>query len=109
MQDWQTWLQNDDVDYLIPRGYVDRIEELSAILEAWQPAIREYHAKILFGLRTYLDESGEKTPKPASQVLTEIHMTLAKSLPGYMIFDLENASDEQLTAIKNIMLTTEMP
>jgi len=109
MQDWETWLQDGSIDYLIPRGYVDKIEELSAILELWQPGIQKHRTKILFGLRTYLNESKEETPKSASQMLTEIHMVLGKGLPGYMLFDMENISDAELTAIKNFTFTTEMP
>lgn len=110
MQDWRAWLQNEQVDYIIPRGYTNKIEELTAILESWQPDIQMYRPKIMFGLRTYLDESKSgKTPKSAAQLLTEIHMVLGKGLPGYMIFDMDNISDEQLIAIKNVLRSTDVP
>jgi uncharacterized lipoprotein YddW (UPF0748 family) len=103
LQDWQTWLEDGYVDLLIPRGYVDGVNELESALDAWQPVIREHSPKIVFGVIAYTEEEAVPASKPPEQLLTEIRMTLDSGSNGFMIFDLGRMSDNQLSVFNSFI------
>jgi len=103
LQDWQTWLQDGYVDLLIPRGYVDDANQLGSILNDWRPVIHQYDSKITFGLISYIEHGESVVSKPPEQLSAEMEMTLRAGSNGLMIFDLGRMSDDQLSALKNIV------
>jgi uncharacterized lipoprotein YddW (UPF0748 family) len=99
LQDWETWLEGDYVDFLVPRGYVNQIDELSPVLLAWNSAIQRYRSHITFGLITY---TKQEEAKPPEQLLAEIEKALRAGSNGYMIFDMDRLSEEQLSVFENL-------
>lgn len=97
LQDWQTWLEDGYVDFMIPRGYVDEADQLESILTEWLPVFRKHAPKIVFGVIAYTEQGGDPISKPPEQLLTETEMTLQAGSNGFMIFDLGRMSNEQLT------------
>jgi hypothetical protein len=101
LQDWQTWLKDGYVDLLIPRGYVDSANELVPVFKTWEPAIRQYRPKIVFGLISYTEQGKSYVSKPPEQLQTEIKMALQAGSNGFMIFDQGHMSDNQLSTLKS--------
>jgi hypothetical protein len=102
LQDWQAWLQGGYIDFLVPRAYVDRTDEIPPVINDWETMILEYSPRIIFGVISYV---GEEEAKPSGQLLTEIKAVLRAGSNGYVIFDLDRASDEQLSVVKNFFST----
>jgi uncharacterized lipoprotein YddW (UPF0748 family) len=98
LQDWQAWLRNGTIDVLIPRAYVNDIEDLPAVLETWQPAVQEY-GRVVFGVIDFVENGKADEPKPPHRLLAEIELAQAAGTNGVMIFDLDRMSDEQLQAL----------
>jgi hypothetical protein len=102
LQDWQTWLEDGYVDLLIPRGYVEDLNELVPVLNAWRPVMKQYNPKIAFGLISYTEKGKSYTTKPPEQLLTEFKMAREAGSNGFMIFDLGRMSNNQLSALKGL-------
>jgi len=98
LQDWPAWLEGGYVDFIVPRGYVEEVRELGAVLTAWKP-VMEAHGKITLGLRAYNGEGESEAPKAPVQLLTEMGLVSEAGSNGVMIFDLDHMSDQQLFAL----------
>ena len=101
LQDWQTWLDEGYIDILIPRAYEDTPQQVRATLKDWAPAARR-HDQLTYGLITYVEEDGEAAPKPPEQLIAEIEIVADSRSNGFMIFDLDRLSPEQLDALANL-------
>jgi uncharacterized lipoprotein YddW (UPF0748 family) len=105
LQDWQTWLQEGYVDFLIPRGYVDQADELGPILRAWLPVFRKHSPKIVFGVIAYTEDGDVPLSKSPDQLLEEVRLTLDAGSNGFMVFDLGRMSDGQLSVLHSFIVT----
>ena len=105
LQDWQTWLRQGYVDFLMPRGYVDESAQLKPVLNRWLPAFRQYSPKIVFGVIAYTEDGKTPVSKPPDQVLAEINMTLQAGSNGFVVFDLGRISNDQLSAFRGLIAT----
>jgi uncharacterized lipoprotein YddW (UPF0748 family) len=98
LQDWRAWLEGGYIDYLIPRGYVDTLAELDAVIADWGPIMRD-NRRVTLGLRSFVGSGGSQTPKSSDQLLAEIEWALAAGSNGIMVFALQDMDDEQLRAL----------
>jgi uncharacterized lipoprotein YddW (UPF0748 family) len=98
LQDWSAWLEGGYIDFLIPRGYVERVRDLGNVLTAWQPEMQA-RSPIVIGLKAYVETDQSEAPKTPGQLLAEIMMARQAGSDGIMVFDLEHMSDEQLRAL----------
>jgi hypothetical protein len=97
-QDWAAWLQGDYVDLLIPRMYVDTIDELPPLIAVWQRPIDDF-GRISLGLISFTESGDTHVSKPAQQLLEEIDLVRSAGVDGVVIFDLDEISQEQLQAL----------
>jgi uncharacterized lipoprotein YddW (UPF0748 family) len=105
LQDWETWLEEGYVDFMVPRGYVDDVDQLQPVLAEWLPVFRKHTPKVVFGVIAYTEQAGEPVSKPAEQLLTETKMVLQAGSNGFMVFDLARMSDEQLIVFDRFIST----
>lgn len=101
LQDWNTWLKEKSIDYLIPRAYVDNLQDLSPLMSTWHPAMETYPGRIKIGLAAYIGSDQLDHAKTSSQLLSELDAARTAGSSGFMIFSLESMTDEQLFALKN--------
>ncbi len=100
MQDWQAWLKGGYVDFIVPRGYVEDIDELDRILAAWQPIMQEYK-RVTLGVSTFNGKHSERTAKSPQELLAEITRAHGAGSYGIMIWNLDYISDQQLQTLAN--------
>jgi len=102
MQDWQAWLQEGYIDFLVPRGYVDEVGDLHTLLDDWGPVIQTHDSRIVMGVIAYFTESDSNSSKSSGQLLAEINLVNEAGSESFLVFDLEHISDEQLSALKDL-------
>ena len=95
MQDWRAWLEGGYVDYVVPRGYVEEVEELETILAAWQPDLQKLK-RITLGVSTFGGKHSERVLKSPSQLLDEINRARQAGSYGIMLWNLDYVNEEQL-------------
>lgn len=98
LQDWQAWLEGGYIDFLVPRGYVEDVDELDLILAAWQPAIRKYR-RVTLGVSTFSGKHNPRIPKSPAQLQAEIRRARAAGSYGIMLWNLDYISEDQLKKI----------
>jgi uncharacterized lipoprotein YddW (UPF0748 family) len=98
LQDWSTWLAGGYIDRLIPRGFVDETQSLQPVLAAWQPVMQRNN-NITMGLISFVHQDEARVPKTPEQLLAEINLTRAAGSRGFMIFNSDHLSDEQLQTL----------
>ncbi len=98
MQDWQAWLEGGYVDYIVPRGYVEEVDELDALLSAWQPAMQQYK-RVTLGVSTFSGKHSQRALKDPSQLLEEIRRAHQAGSYGIMIWNLDYINDAQLQGL----------
>jgi len=106
MQDWQTWLDQSYIDVLIPRAYEDAPGDVQEVLGSWSDNVKAF-GRMTFGVIAYTEDGDEEIPKVPSQLLKEIELVLNADSNGFMVFDLDRMSEEQLKAVANIPLKTK--
>jgi hypothetical protein len=52
-----------------------------------------------FGVIVFGEENGEDIQKPPAQLIAEIESVVAAGSNGFMVFDLDRMTDEQLKAL----------
>jgi hypothetical protein len=62
-----------------------------------------HQGRIALGLKAYLNTTSPYSPKPPEQLVNEVQMALSSMSNGFMIFDLNNTSDEELRALANLV------
>ncbi len=98
MQDWHAWLDGGYVDYIVPRGYVEEVDELDVILTAWRPALQQYK-RITLGISTFGGKHKQREMKSPSQLLDEIDRAHKAGSYGIMIWNLDYMNDDQLKSL----------
>ncbi|MBI5030560.1 MAG: family 10 glycosylhydrolase [Chloroflexi bacterium] len=98
MQDWRAWLEGHYVDYIVPRGYVEDVDELDAILVNWQPVMQKYK-NVTLGVSTFSGKHNLRELKNPSQILEEINRARQAGSYGIMLWNLDFVNDEQLKAL----------
>lgn len=98
MQDWHAWLDGGYVDYIVPRGYVEDVDELDVILTAWRPALQQYK-HITLGISTFGGKHKQRELKSPSQLLEEINRAHKAGSYGIMIWNLDYMNDDQLKSL----------
>lgn len=98
LQDWQAWLAGRYIDRLIPRAFVDQTSSLPPVLTAWQPVMQR-NDNITLGLLSFAHQDEARVPKTPEELLTEIKLARTAGSQGFMIFNSDNLSDEQLRAL----------
>ncbi len=100
--DWQDWLEEEYIDIIIPRAYVDEGEQLPSTISPWEPNLNDNSDRIVLGLIDYKGRSKPVLQKSPEQMLIEIQTALDNNSPGYVIFDLDSLSDEILNELAKI-------
>jgi len=103
-QDWRAWLKGGYIDLLIPRLYVENVQDLKPLLNEWEPIIQENRG-ITLGLIVYKGKGKSKSVKTADQLRTEINLAQAAGSNGIMIFDLDNMNNDQLQGLTTGVFT----
>jgi uncharacterized lipoprotein YddW (UPF0748 family) len=98
MQDWRAWLEGGYADYIVPRGYVEEVEELNVILAAWRPAMQQYK-RVTLGVSTFGGKHKQRVLKSPSQLLDEISRAHQAGSYGIMIWNLDYINDDQLKGL----------
>jgi uncharacterized lipoprotein YddW (UPF0748 family) len=98
LQDWQSWLAGEYIDLLIPRFYVEQVGELDRMIRDWQPVWRDYQVGVP-GIKSYYKEDGSKIFKSPHQIIEELKRVESSLDGGFLIFDLDNLTDEQLQSL----------
>jgi uncharacterized lipoprotein YddW (UPF0748 family) len=98
MQDWRAWLEGGYVDYLVPRGYVEEVDELEPILAAWTPVMQTYK-HVTLGVSTFIGKHNKREMKSADQVVQEINRAHQGGSYGIMLWNLDYMNDDQLKAL----------
>jgi len=93
--DWQSWLEGEYVDLLIPRAYVNQDGTLQPVLANWQPAVQVF-GRIVFGIKAFSGNGSDATPKAPDRVIGEIEMARIITGNGVVVFDLEHTSADVL-------------
>lgn len=108
MQDWEDWLRNDYIDFLIPRAYADNQQELESILQKWHIPLETYPTRIKMGLISYSGSNQSLQVKTPEAFIKEIDSLESAGLNGFLIFHLENMNDLQLNALKDHFLERQL-
>ena len=101
LQDWQSWLGGGYIDALIPRAYEDTPDQVKKVLNAWSSDMSNY-GRMTFGVIVFTEQNDEKIPKTPAQLITEIEAVIEAGSNGFMVFDLDRMTDEQLKALAAI-------
>jgi hypothetical protein len=83
------------VDYIVPRGYVEEIDELEPILATWQPVMQKYK-DVTLGVSTFGGKHSQRVLKSPSEILAEINRAHEAGSDGIMIWNLGYMNDDQL-------------
>ena len=99
LQDWQRWVREGYVDYVIPMAYVNN-DQLTAAFDEWQklPSWRE---KVIPGLSIYRDSAQGAIPKEAADVKSQIELCQARHAAGIVYFCCHYISPEMEPVIKD--------
>lgn len=98
MVDWKAWLDGHYVDYIVPRGYVEKVDELDSILADWGPVMQKYK-NVTLGVSTFYGKHNQRQFKSASDVLAEINRAYQAGSYGIMLWNLDYSNDDQLKAL----------
>jgi len=96
--DWQTWLENEYTDLLIPRAYVREDEPLMPLIAGWQTIMQQTN-RIMLGLISYTPQNNEQVSKTPARMLSEIELIQANGSNGLALFDIEHIDDTLLDAL----------
>ena len=96
--DWEDWLENDYVDYLVLRAYVDDINELRTLLESWELDLHP-DDRIIFGIAAHTGQGESLVPKQPDQLVAEMRAVRASGSKGIIIFNIDTISDEMLKSL----------
>lgn len=97
--DWQSWLEGEYVDLIIPRLYVEKDKPLAPVLADWQSVIDDPN-EMMVGLSVFISESSREV-KASTQILAEVDLARASGSRGIILFDFAGISDEVWEALGN--------
>ena len=90
-QDWESWLDMNLVDYVVPMDYTESLTTLTGFLQ--QHAKTKAHArKIIVGIGVTANESR----LDAKQVIDQINLSRAYRVAGNSLFDLDVTLETQI-------------
>jgi len=99
-QDWEAWVNQDLVDYIIPMNYTEKLATLDEWL-AHQTRTTALRKKLLPGLGVTATESRLNAPA----VIDQIKLLREKNCPGFVLFDLNATLAEQILPMLKLGIT----
>jgi len=93
-QDWQAWLRQGYVDYLVPMDYTEDAAKFKELLDG-QTATRNLRRHMLPGLGVTAAESR----LDAAQVIDQIKAARAAGCPGFALFDLNTHLEREIIPV----------
>ena len=99
LQDWQRWVREGYVDYVIPMAYVGN-DELGKAFDEWQK-LPSWRKKVIPGLSIYRDSAKGAIPKEAEDVRSQIALCKSRHAGGIVYFCCHYISPEMEPVIKD--------
>lgn len=98
LQDWQRWVRDGYVDYVVPMAYVSDTH-LASAFEEWK-RLPEWRKRVIPGLSIYTRVEGKSVPKPADAVRRQIELCAKNESDGQVLFCCHYISPEIENALK---------
>jgi len=99
LQDWQRWVKEGYVDYVIPMAYVNN-DQLTKAFDEWQ-TLPSWREKVIPGLSIYRDSAQGAIPKEVADVKSQIELCKARNAAGIVYFCCHYISPEMEPVIKD--------
>lgn len=93
-QEWESWLENGLLDWVMPMAYVEKVAELQPWLAEWEPWC--HSERLIPGLIVYSESTGEN--KPPAQVREEMALLQACNR-GVVLFDMQHIDQALLDGL----------
>ena len=98
LQDWQRWVREGYLDYVIPMAYVND-NELAAAFDEWQK-LPSWSEKVIPGLSIYRTSDRGAVPQSAGYVQSQVTLCKARNADGIVYFCCHYISPEMETVLK---------
>ncbi len=92
LQDWQRWVREGYVDYVVPMAYVPDTQ-LAAAFEEWK-SLPDWQKRVIPGLSIYTRVEGKAVPKPADVVRKQMELCAKNGSDGEVFFCCHYVSPE---------------
>lgn len=99
LQDWQRWVREGCVDYVIPMAYVDDAM-LETAFKEWERLPR-WRERVIPGLSIYAQDDGAAVPKLAEPVRRQVDICAKHGSSGIVFFCCHYISPELESILKN--------
>lgn len=101
-QDWESWLRQGYVDFLLPMNYTDEMDKFQELLGN-QTRARWLRKHMLPGLGVTAAESR----LDAAQVIDQIAAVRKAGCPGFALFDLDTYLDKNILPVLRVGVTAK--
>jgi len=98
LQDWQHWVREGYVDYVVPMAYVSDTQ-LASAFEEWKN-LPDWRKRVIPGLSIYTRVDGKAVPKPAEAVARQIELCEKNKSDGEVFFCCHYISPEIEAVLK---------
>ncbi len=99
LQDWYTWVENENIDFVIPMSYDADITELALDVAEWKFEVPGGFERVIPGLAVADFNQSDEPLKPTANILKEISTVKSEGAKGVVIFSIDYANDEILNAL----------
>ena len=103
LQDWQRWVRDGYVDYVIPMAYVNN-DQLALAFDEWQ-RLPSWRDKVIPGLSIYRDSPQGAIPREAGEVESQIQLCQARHAKGIVYFCCHYISPEMEPVLKKARIS----
>jgi uncharacterized lipoprotein YddW (UPF0748 family) len=109
LQDWQRWVREGYVDYVIPMAYVGDAE-LGRAFDEWSE-LPDWREKVVPGISIYSTDNPERkaAPQDAAYVESQVRLCKARNARGIVYFCCHYISPETEPVLKGAVGDTRIP
>ncbi|MFO7937256.1 MAG: family 10 glycosylhydrolase [Kiritimatiellia bacterium] len=99
-QDWESWLDIDLVDYVVPMNYTEDLSSFNEWVEA-QCRTRKQRLRVIPGIGVTANESRLN----AADVIDQINVVRQYGCPGFALFDLDTTLRQEILPVLRMGMT----
>ncbi len=107
-QDWQRWLREGTIDYVVPMAYTEDTAELSRQIAQWKTVDPQLQ-RIIPGLSIYQTRDGKTATRDLDLIRRQHDLCRRQGARGNMYFSLQYLNDPLIDLFRTEFYPTEAP
>ncbi len=100
LQDWHNWVQNENIDFVIPMAYSANISYFTLNVAEWKSEVPGGFDRVIPGLAVADFDQSDEPLKPVDNILNEISIVKLGGARGVVLFSIDYIDDEILNSLR---------